>query len=832
MLVHTPSKSLLLRLRPDKLAQLRELFPKHSRPIDYQGHNLAVPHNLNMVRVLRNMGIAAPSPIRHYYGWPRPPRFPNVFRHQYDTAEFLTLHARCFVLSDPGTAKTSSTLWAADYLMEQGLVKRVLIVAKLSTLEQVWLNEIFDVCMHRTALVLHADADKRRELLKREVDFYIINHDGLKILSKDIDLVIVDEASAYRNATTDQYKVLEKVAKNKKLWLLTGTPCPNAPTDAWALARLVNPSRVPEYFTQFKKQTMNQISTYKWVPKPGSHEIAYQAMQPAIRFKKSECLDLPPVTYTSRKCELSKEQETAYSQMKNLLVLQAQNTPITAVNAADKISKLRQILCLSYDTMVMTTRGWVQITEVTPFDRVWDGIEWVCQDGPIYKGRAQVIECNGVGMTPDHEVLTTLGWRTAEEAVNGKSSNRLDWAGVRLPDGNSPCGNNHGQFTESIVGVPMYMRSVSRTREPELTLQATAEREALRLSAQIDQCASQDVIQPSLPHLDQYEAPLHQSERQGLEKLWCAGGHGVHRVARFIRCILGGHARRLCRFVDVRSQGQQPGLQQGQLPLGYPQAASQQHTLQSLAKHPEGAAHHEAGSRGVRTTISYAPLPPEGRVGTDGCANSPGPEVYDLLNCGPRNRFVVRGRGGELLIVHNCGAVKQEDGDYLVLDHAPRLKVLLEAIEEASAKVLVIVPFKGIVQVLAKEVQAWHDKRGDNRRVEVVNGDVSPRERGRIFQDFRDDDSLTELICHPKVMAHGLNLTQADMVIFYAPIYSNEEALQVMDRINRPGQTRKMTILRIAANGLEQGIYAMLQNRALTQESILALYKKELGGGS
>lgn len=29
-------------------------------------------------------------------------------------------------------------------------------------------------------------------------------------------------------------------------------------------------------------------------------------------------------------------------------------------------------------------------------------------------------------------------------------------------------------------------------------------------------------------------------------------------------------------------------------------------------------------------------------------------KVYDIVNCGPRNRFVVRGKDGQPFIVHNC----------------------------------------------------------------------------------------------------------------------------------------------------------------------------------
>jgi SNF2 family DNA or RNA helicase len=177
-----------------------------------------------------------------------------------------------------------------------------------------------------------------------------------------------------------------------------------------------------------------------------------------------------------------------------------------------------------------------------------------------------------------------------------------------------------------------------------------------------------------------------------------------------------------------------------------------------------------------------------------------------------------------------CGCVKVGDTDtYEVIDHKPRLQVLLDTLEEAKAKALVIVPFKGIIYELAREVQAKMDNEGNGERCAVVNGDVSIAQRNRIFQDFRDDPSLTTLLCHPKVMAHGLNMTQADMMVFYAPIYSNEESEQVLERMARPGQVNNMTVIRIVANALEAGIYSMVASKQFSQESILSLYKKEVG---
>jgi hypothetical protein len=75
-------------------------------------------------------------------------------------------------------------------------------------------------------------------------------------------------------------------------------------------------------------------------------------------------------------------------------------------------------------------------------------------------------------------------------------------------------------------------------------------------------------------------------------------------------------------------------------------------------------------------------------------------------------------------------------------------------------------------------------------------------------------------------MSHGLNLTEADTLIFYAPIYSNDEFQQVTERFNRAGQTRKMTIIRMAAHPLEWDVYKLLANRQSVQSSILNLYKQ------
>ena len=88
---------------------------------------------------------------------------------------------------------------------------------------------------------------------------------------------------------------------------------------------------------------MHKVTQFKWVPKDNATQIVYEALQPAIRFTKEECLDLPEMVYTKREVELTRQQNKYYNDLKQRLVIQAAGEEITAANAAINMSKLLQI---------------------------------------------------------------------------------------------------------------------------------------------------------------------------------------------------------------------------------------------------------------------------------------------------------------------------------------------------------------------------------------------------------------------------------------------------------------------------------------------------------
>ncbi len=204
-----------------------------------------VKWGLEEAQVLKNLRIRnVPSPIIAHYDWPglyRP------FAHQKTTAEFLTLHRRAFCFNEQGTGKTGSVIWAADYLMKLGIIKRVLVLCPLSIMESAWVNDLFRFAMHRTVQVAHSySRDKRIKAVKSDAEFVICNFDGLEIVKDAVnesgfDLIVVDEANAYKTVTTKRWKTLASIIKPSTwVWMMTGTPAAQAPTDAYGLARIVN----------------------------------------------------------------------------------------------------------------------------------------------------------------------------------------------------------------------------------------------------------------------------------------------------------------------------------------------------------------------------------------------------------------------------------------------------------------------------------------------------------------------------------------------------------------------------------------------------------------
>ncbi len=135
---------------------------------------------------------------------------------------------------------------------------------------------------------------------------------------------------------------------------------------------------------------------------------------------------------------------------------------------------------------------------------------------------------------------------------------------------------------------------------------------------------------------------------------------------------------------------------------------------------------------------------------------------------------------------------------------------------------LVFVPFTHTIELLKEHL------KGAGITCEVINGKVPVNKRTEIFKAFQEQPNPRVLIIQPQAAAHGITLTAANVIIWYAPVTSIETYLQANARIHRQGQKNPMTVVHIKGSPVETRLYQMLQNKLEVHEKIIDLYKQEL----
>jgi len=344
MSVAVHNDKIVMPWRDDVAAILPE-----ARRVEQSGKFYGVlKHGIVETKLLRNMGMQVPAPILTQYKWAGT----TPFDSQRETAAMLSTEPRAYCLSSMGVGKTRAALYAFDHMRQTGVAKTMLVVAPLSTLVDVWEREVFESFFHLTAVTLHGTKAQRIKNLAEPADVYIINHDGVytilnELIAAKFSVVVVDELGSYRNAQTRRWKALNLLINKQQhhpvVWGLTGSPTPNAPTDAYGQVKLLTPTKVPRSFRRFQLETMYQVTQFKWLAKATANEVVAAAMKPSVRFTLDECHDIPPTTYSMRHIEPTALQKQLYKQVFDKFRAEHKGHQITAVNEGAKLSKLLQI---------------------------------------------------------------------------------------------------------------------------------------------------------------------------------------------------------------------------------------------------------------------------------------------------------------------------------------------------------------------------------------------------------------------------------------------------------------------------------------------------------
>ncbi|MCJ8335354.1 MAG: DEAD/DEAH box helicase [Epibacterium sp.] len=277
--------------------------------------------------------------------------------YQARAVSWLASRASAALFLDPGLGKTSSTLAAFTLIKEQGVGKRMLVIAPKRVCYLVWRQEgeKWAQFSHLRFSLLHGR--NKEAALKEDADVYLINPEGVPWLIKQFkstrafadkfDTLCIDELTKFKNAKSKRFKALYPYASAcARRWGLTGTPAPNGLEDLFGQVKMLDDGNaLGRYITRFRdKYFVPGFDGYTFKPRQGAEEQIQDRLKDiALRMKAEDYLELPPLVDDIRRIELDPKARKQYDQMKKEMVADLDGGTISADNVAATYSKLKQM---------------------------------------------------------------------------------------------------------------------------------------------------------------------------------------------------------------------------------------------------------------------------------------------------------------------------------------------------------------------------------------------------------------------------------------------------------------------------------------------------------
>ena len=746
--------------------------------------------------------------------WVAPAKFiPKDY--QRDAIKHILSTPGCGLFLKPGRGKTSSTLAAYKLLKKGGHTKAVLIVAPLRVVKYTWPAEVskWEDFEDFSVTILHGP--KKDELFaESKTDIYLINFEGLLWLLPKLaklkpsawpfDMLVVDESTKLKAYDSKRFKLLKKLLPGfKRRVILTGTPTPQSKMDLFAQAYIMDCGKALTPFITHFRSNYFFIDTSHLKPgepppmwgyqlKPGADEAINNKIKHLVYTSDGPAYEpgQEPI-FNDVYVELPKDARKKYRDMERLMFAQLEAGTILAANAAVASGK-----CLSEGTEVLTDQGWVCIEALNKSFKVWDGIRWVNIDGLQYNGYKQVVSCWGVMMTPDHKILTTSGWATAKEILDGEPHKRYDRPSIRLPYRYrfGLHAKTLWDLCSSSLVCAVSMRQYYRNIRRKSATQKTRKDSVLWLQAwrNINKCkaAARYVWQKLLGILGSSQSTLYKSITQRLGKLrwpW----HYVLRAMATIREFLERHGANIRSWFNTRPNRCEWAVFSGELSVGHYGTAIQKQAHKYYAGNATRPYDNSRSFGGLRGRLPNTVQTTEMGLGDTTCVDTAKEvKVFDVLNAGPLSRFTVRNKAGECILVHNC---RQISNGHLYTDDEANYEVIhdekLEAVDEL------------LEQLVGECVLIWYEYKSDlSRLLERFPGEVLTAKSPADIIDRWNARQIPILYVHWQSAAHGLNMQYGgNTMIYFTTPWSGEGFTQGVARLARQGQTEQVIVHRIVA---------------------------------
>lgn len=260
---------------------------------------------------------------------------------------------------DMGLGKTVISLTAAERLLSDFDVDRVLVIAPLKVAEDTWSRESdkWDHLKRLRISKILGSRKRREEAVSAEADIYVINRENVHWLVENYrrswkwDMLIIDELSSFKSSASERFKALRRIRlKVHRVVGLTGTPDPNGLMDLWSEIFLLDQGQrlgatIGNYRrTFFKPGRTNGYIVYNYVELPGAREeITRRISDITVSMKAEDYITLPRLITNDVLVSLPDPVKKKYRELERTSILELEDTEISAPNAAATMGKLLQL---------------------------------------------------------------------------------------------------------------------------------------------------------------------------------------------------------------------------------------------------------------------------------------------------------------------------------------------------------------------------------------------------------------------------------------------------------------------------------------------------------
>ena len=279
---------------------------------------------------------------------------PRVYQQQI--IDTIVSTPRCAIFAGMGMGKTSSTLFAIDFLRMIGAVKKVLVLAPLRVATTTWVEEVskWREDLGLTIVPIVGTNAQRMKALLTPADVYTTNYENIGWLvgachEWDFDMIVADESTRLKSfrlrGGSVRARTLATVAINRttRFVELTGTPSPNGLLDLWGqIYFLDSGERLGRTYSVFThkffdaRQVGPSPYALKYTPCPWAQERIQELISDlCISLQPEDYFDVAEPIVTDIEVELPPKARAVYDSLLRDMFLELDTgDEIVAANAA------------------------------------------------------------------------------------------------------------------------------------------------------------------------------------------------------------------------------------------------------------------------------------------------------------------------------------------------------------------------------------------------------------------------------------------------------------------------------------------------------------------